>query len=299
MGRVGRRDSLRALEAAAAAGINFFDTARSYGYGESEGVLGEFLHGHRESAVICTKFGIQPVVSGGWKQRIKPLAQTAIKLFPGLRKHARRQVHKSADPVWFTADLLKSSLETSLSELRTDYVDILLLHGARMETLENAELFDALASLVADGKVRMAGISGEHNVIFETSHKGISVLKTAQFAMDPVHLHLMDRLTRTGDMFLVANHPFGGADGVRRLTERVRSLAADPSLEAALRERLDTSDPQLLPEIIFGSILESSGISAVVASMLRTEHIYTNVSAMDSNRFTSEELILLRERLAR
>jgi aryl-alcohol dehydrogenase-like predicted oxidoreductase len=35
MGRVGHRDSLRAPAAAMHAGITFFDTARSYGYGES------------------------------------------------------------------------------------------------------------------------------------------------------------------------------------------------------------------------------------------------------------------------
>ena len=45
MGRVGRRDSLAALAAAQDAGINFFDTARSYGYGESEALLGQFLTG--------------------------------------------------------------------------------------------------------------------------------------------------------------------------------------------------------------------------------------------------------------
>jgi aryl-alcohol dehydrogenase-like predicted oxidoreductase len=301
MGRVGRSDSLRALEAATEAGINFFDTARSYGYGESEGLLGEFLQGQRESAIVCTKFGIQPVVSGGWKQRIKPLAQTAIKLFPGLRGLVRRQVHQSASPVQFSADLLRSSLETSLRELRTEYVDMLLLHGALVETLDDAELFDCLASLVAEGKVRMAGVSGEHDVIFETSQKCIYGVKTTQFAMDPLHLHLVEQLKKSKpeNMFMVANHPFGGAEGVRLATEKVRSIAVGPSLPASLRERLNLNDPQLLPEIIFGSILEQSGISAVIASMLRTEHIHTNVSAMDSTRFTGEELILLRERLAR
>ena len=61
MGRVGRRESLAALGAAWDAGINFFDTARSYGYGESEALLGGFLRGNRRSqAVVCTKFGILP-----------------------------------------------------------------------------------------------------------------------------------------------------------------------------------------------------------------------------------------------
>jgi len=39
------------------AGIRFFDTARSYGFGEAEGVLGDFLKGKRDQAVVATKPG--------------------------------------------------------------------------------------------------------------------------------------------------------------------------------------------------------------------------------------------------
>ena len=55
MGRVGREESLRAMNVAWDAGITLFDTARSYGFGEAEAVLGEFLSGKREQAVIATK----------------------------------------------------------------------------------------------------------------------------------------------------------------------------------------------------------------------------------------------------
>ena len=45
LGRTGRTESLRALAAAWDEGIRFFDIARSYGYGEAEALLGEFLQG--------------------------------------------------------------------------------------------------------------------------------------------------------------------------------------------------------------------------------------------------------------
>src|ERR1700761_2762894 len=89
MGRAGRRDSLKALFAALDAGITFFDTARSYGYGRSEALLGEVLKGRRDSVVVCTKFGILPANRRTWKQAMKPAARTAIQLFPRLRKFAR------------------------------------------------------------------------------------------------------------------------------------------------------------------------------------------------------------------
>ena len=54
------RQSLRAMGCAWDAGITLFDTARSYGFGDAEAVLGEFLRGKRDKAVIATKFGITP-----------------------------------------------------------------------------------------------------------------------------------------------------------------------------------------------------------------------------------------------
>ena len=43
MARLGRRESVRLLEVAYDSGITHFDTARSYGYGEAESAVGEFL----------------------------------------------------------------------------------------------------------------------------------------------------------------------------------------------------------------------------------------------------------------
>src|SRR5580658_10577636 len=71
MGRVGRGASLRAMNAAWEAGITLFDTARSYGFGEAEAVLGEFLRGKREQAVVATKFGIAP-------RKLSPLKRVAV-----------------------------------------------------------------------------------------------------------------------------------------------------------------------------------------------------------------------------
>src|ERR1700722_13227658 len=76
MGRAGRKASLAALAAAYDAGVIFYDTARSYGYGESEALLGEFLRGRRDSVLLSTKFGILPTPIGPLKRALKPLARS-------------------------------------------------------------------------------------------------------------------------------------------------------------------------------------------------------------------------------
>src|SRR3954469_8052323 len=47
------------VDASLDAGINFFDTADMYGYGQSEEFLGKALKGRREKAIIATKFGLK------------------------------------------------------------------------------------------------------------------------------------------------------------------------------------------------------------------------------------------------
>ena len=49
------RDSIATVHAALDEGVNFFDTAESYGAGHSEIILGQALEGHRDDAVIATK----------------------------------------------------------------------------------------------------------------------------------------------------------------------------------------------------------------------------------------------------
>ena len=308
MGSASRKQSLTALAAALDSGINFFDTARSYGYGRSEGLLGEFFAGRRDQVVLCTKFGILPAARS-WKQSALPLARGVLKLFPALRSAARRQAGQMFTENQFSVPLLRSSFETSLRELRTDHVDILLLHAAPASVLDQTDLLEELARLVQQGKVRMAGISGELPTIERTFAERPKALATAQFACNLARFGFLDRLaaeqtTQTGHaapppMFLVANHPFGGPTGVAETKARIAALANDPRLDAALRSKLDTNDPQLLPDLILNAILTETGIRAVIPAMLNPKHLASNCRAVSSSRFTPDEIVTLRRSLAK
>jgi aryl-alcohol dehydrogenase-like predicted oxidoreductase len=297
MGRVGRRDSLRALAAAEDAGINFFDTARSYGYGESEGLLGQYLKGRRAGVVLCTKFGIVPA-RRSWKQALKPAAQAAIRIFPGLRASARRHAAAS-QPGQFSLENLRTSFETSLRELQTDYVDMLLLHAATIEVLDKDDLFEALLRLVEQGKVRMAGISGDHVTIAATFRRRPAALTTAQFAMNRSTLQFAAETRSPGAerMLLVANHPFGGPAGVAATAESIAAMRTAPALQQSLREKLAEGDTRLMPEILLNIILRNTGVHAVVPSMMRPANLRLNLQAVEHCRFTDEELRTLREAL--
>jgi aryl-alcohol dehydrogenase-like predicted oxidoreductase len=298
-GRSSRKESLTAIAAAWDAGITFYDTARSYGYGQSEGLVGEFLRGRREAAVICTKFGILPSAEGGWKQKLKPMARGALKLFPGLRSAVRRQVGDQFIAGQFSVQTMRASFETSLRELGTDYVDILLLHAAPSSVLQQNDLLDALERLVESGKVRLAGISGELPVMEQYFTQRPRVLGTGQFALNLSNIGFVELTRRNSDLLLVANHPYGGpagASGGRAMVDFLRNAEEVP---AELREKLDPSDPQVLPDLVLNCILNGTGVSAVIPAMMQVRHVTSNVRAVESSRFNAKELETLRGCLAR
>jgi len=112
------RDSIAAIHAALDEGINFFDTAEMYGDGYSEQLLGRALADRREEAVIVSK----------------------------------------VSPNHLEPNALKEACESSLRRLRTDYLDLYLIHWPNWDIPVERSL-GAMAELKRQGKIRAAGVS--------------------------------------------------------------------------------------------------------------------------------------------
>ncbi len=123
-GHVEEAEFGRAVGRALDLGINCFDTAE--GYGTSERALGEALGRRREEAIVVTKFG------------------TNYKDMPNLRDSSRERV--------------MASIDKSLKNLGTDWVDVYLVHWPDRET-PFEETMDALEDVVRAGKTRFVGVS--------------------------------------------------------------------------------------------------------------------------------------------
>src|SRR5262249_37942745 len=121
------RTSLAALARALDRGITFFDTSAAYGEGHSEELIGEAVKGRRARIVITTKAGYD-----SWGR-----------------------------PPDFSAQGIVASTERSLRRLATDYLDLLQLHNPPPEVLAAADVREALAELVASGKIRAWGVSSK------------------------------------------------------------------------------------------------------------------------------------------
>lgn len=162
--RRSKRESVDALNAALDAGINHIDTADFYGQGKSEEVIGEVLADRkmRHQVTIASKTGLS----------FNPMAQMLFGLTPALRHVLRRfnrvrmvarelvksRVQKRPPS---TGDLTRA-VEGSLRRLRTDYLDIMLLHGPTDDMLRNPATWEELSSLKKAGKIRHFGVSLEN-----------------------------------------------------------------------------------------------------------------------------------------
>lgn len=285
------------MSAAWDAGITFFDTARSYGFGEAESVLGDFLKGKRDRAVIATKYGIPPQKPSPMKRALIPLARAAFSL-PGARSLKRRGTGRATVHGEFSVTGLRASVETSLRELGTDYIDILYLHEATPEVMHNREVITELDRLVREGKLRRTGLYAEREVIAEGMRSKSGPLSAMQFGadfFDPAILEFGSNNPR--GVLLVGNHPFGGERRVERAGDLLAAMAVDPTIAPALREKLKANDWQMLLEVILGVVLDRTGIHSLVFSMMREDHLRANVRAIEKGRFTSTELSEIRARM--
>jgi aryl-alcohol dehydrogenase-like predicted oxidoreductase len=162
MGSTNRRDSLELLESAYDAGIRHFDVAPMYGYGEAESCLGEFLQRHRGQVTVTTKYGIAPPKKSAIIKLGRSIAGPILKQLPALKhrlaKAANTATRNNERPA-FTATQARASLHRSLSTLRTDHIDLWLLHEVEARDLRDHSLLKLLEDLVQQGTIGSFGIA--------------------------------------------------------------------------------------------------------------------------------------------
>jgi len=299
MGRVGRTASLRAMNVAWDAGIRLFDTARSYGFGEAEGVLGEFLKGKRDEAFLATKFGITPQALSPLKRIAVPMVRVA-KQVPGVGGLMKRGGGGPVAHGEFSVGGLRSSLETSLRKLKTDRVDVLFLHEATAAVFRQEDLIAELEGLVRAGKVLRVGLYGSAAVCVEGLERGPEVFRAMQFGadvFDPVASGIAEANQRGA--LMIGNHPFGSEDRVARVTAMLAGMAVDEAVPAELRDKLWGLNSEGVLEALLGMFVDGAGVDVLVFSMMQEKHVLRNVRAVEMCRFSASELELMRARMLR
>ena len=135
----GRATSLKTLEAACDAGINFFDTADMYSQGESEILVGKAFRHKRDKVFIATKGGYSLPRQKRLIQLIKPFAKPIVRAL-GLRRSAVPASLSGTVSQDFSPDYLRKAVEASLRRLQSDHVDLYQIHSPPRDELRGNKL---------------------------------------------------------------------------------------------------------------------------------------------------------------
>ncbi len=168
MGSVDASTARTALGAAFDEGITHFDLARSYGYGQAENFVGRFLRGRRDQVTITTKFGIRATRIATAIAPLKPLVR---RLRPPKNAGPAKNDGRTSAPrskrladflherIDLTPEAMRKSLNKSLRELGTEYVDFFLIHEPAQEIARIDDLISQAEALRAQGKIRAFGLA--------------------------------------------------------------------------------------------------------------------------------------------
>lgn len=274
--RLDESGTAKVVKAALDEGINFFDTADTYGGTKSEEFLGRALGRKRGDVTIATKFGMR---------------------IDDARKGAR-------------PEYVKRAVDDSLKRLGTDYIDLYQLHTPD-ESVPIADTLGALDDLVKAGKVREIGCS---NFTAEQLHEADLCAKprAARFASvqneySLFHREPEDSVLRECAALGIAFLPyFPLANGL--LTGKYRKDKAPPAGaritsgwhgELLTDENLDTverliafseSHGHTILELAISWLLERPMVSSVIAGATSPEQIRANAHAADWD-LTEPELV--------
>jgi len=257
--RLDRDATAGVVNAALDAGITFFDTADTYGGGDSERFLGEVLADRRGEVVIASKFGQDKRVPGPG----------------GSRDHVRR------------------AIDSSLERLGTDVVDLYYYHRPDGVT-PLAETLAAMQELVDEGRVRWLGLSNvDRSLIDEAAAVGAPVVAVQN------RYSLMDRgddadvLPRCLELEIGYVPYFPLESGLltgkyrrgepapegTRLEGREDSLSDERFDRVEELERFAAGHGASLLEVAIGGLASIPGVASVIAGATRPEQAQANAAA--------------------
>jgi len=247
-----RTEALRLLEAAYDSGIRHFDVARLYGTGDAEDVLGEFATRRRSNITIATKFGISPTPStlgtGIAKSLVRFAARRSRRALHLARRYGRWTIRRRGQ---FTPDAAITSLVASLTKLRTEYIDVLLLHDCTAADWHSQALLSTLEEVVSRGQARVIGTATSFRTSEEIFAGAMPHPSIVQFEDDMLLNNLPSFRGIARDAAVITHGTFRNL-----LSALCQRLIHDPDLTATWKQRLDVDVSR--PEIVAGLLLSYS-----------------------------------------
>jgi aryl-alcohol dehydrogenase-like predicted oxidoreductase len=277
------RERERLLGAAFDAGVRHFDVARSYGLGGAEAELGRFARGRRDQLVVATKFGIAVDARAGRLRAVQGIARRVLAAVPALRSAVRARGGALLAPRCYDAATARASLETSLRELGTDYVDLFLLHEPTLEAVENADVLEFLEAARREGKIRAFGIAGLASDALRIDHALPAFTRVLQIPSNAIERNA-ERIEARRDQGVVTFSVLSGA-----LDAITRHAGRDEATRRRWRDAVgvDCASRDALAPLLLQCGLTANPAGVVLFSTTRPARVPALATAADAGEGAS------------
>ena len=288
-GKIEDADKAALLENAVEEGINFFDTADTYGDGFGEEILATVLGHKRNDIVIATKFGYDiydPTPRDGHKERAQK----------------------------FDKEFVKYACEQSLRRLGTDYIDLYQAHNIKLADLERDELFETLEQLQFEGKIRHYGVALGPDIGWV--EEGEYTLTQRQVASAQVIYSIMEqdpakhfmRLAKENEVGLLSRVPHASNTLTEEFDDGLPTFDADDHrahrknewLEEAMKKVarvrfLVQEDTRTMAQSAIQFVLKQPSIISVLPNFTNLLELKEYTSALETPEISDEEQAKLDE----
>jgi len=250
------------------AGVNVLDTAAMYP--GSEAFIGEYLSHRRSEYVLISKCGTK--VAG------------------------------IDAPPW-SVKLIGESVDRALRLLKTDVLDVMLLHSCEMKHLEQGEAIDALVMARDAGKVKFIGYSGDNEAAaFAATLPEISVVETSINLVDQVNIDQLLPNAQTHNVGVIAKRPIANAawkdlkdqqgmyqSYAKVYTERLAKINLNPG-------DLGFNGPpeQAWPELALRFTLSQPGVSTAIIGTTSRDNARANLKYASAEPLNETQIATIR-----
>jgi aryl-alcohol dehydrogenase-like predicted oxidoreductase len=261
--------SMMALREAFDWGINVYDTSDLYGFGHVERLMGEVFDGYRQDIVIITKGGM-------------------INL---------------NDDQNFDVGYLESALSKSLKRLRTDYIDVYMLHNPPPSVFCDDNVKKFLCHNLQSGRIKEWGVS------LKTPEDGLDIVNQEGLSAIEVNYNILDRRAEFSGLLdvcqskgikVIARTPlsqgilsgqFSMTDDVSDRRNRLSKSYIEKSTKSYKKMLMGLNDNRYTDaQNCLRFCLYHPAISVTIPGMKTMEQVIDNVFAIHASPLTGEEI---------
>jgi len=276
---------LQLLRTAYDAGIRHFDVARSYGSGDAEALLGEFLPTCREPVSVATKFGLKPPEIGKGGRLLVSLARRIMRFSPRLRAAIGGKSRSMVKSGAFSVDDARLALEKSLQELRLNHIPVYLLHDCEPADC-TAELAAFLSEAVASGRIGAFGVATGARQILQIDQQSPAFTRVVQYPFSLIASALEGLPMQAGRAVFKHGAVGNGLAELEQWSERDPQVVSRWSAELGL----DLADPQTRVPLLLNAALLDPPQGVVLFRSAKVDSIERNVRSVIDKKFPEDQL---------